>query len=199
MVSCTCKLVKVVGSYAVDLGSISGTSQLRKKSRVEQEIERKAYFHWNCAPSREQSVPYIIILVSNTSLVNKNTYTFFAKRIYLRWLGCSPNWASLVRLLTQISGGARHARQASWVGLGELSCQIWHQPTRAQPSRFLTSGRARPPEVSGSSAALGRKGAKRAHKRSNCLLCEHHLNEPDEGPWGSGTLCDGVSSWLSLP
>ena len=45
MVSCTCKLVKVVGSYEVDLGSISGTSQLRQKSGVEQEIVRKAYFH----------------------------------------------------------------------------------------------------------------------------------------------------------
>ena len=35
---------------------------------------RLAYFHWNSAPSREQSVHYIIILVSQTLLVNKNAY-----------------------------------------------------------------------------------------------------------------------------
>ena len=62
------------------------------------------------------------------------------------WLGRWPTWASLTRLLTQISAAARHTGQAHWVGLGICLLLIGAQLTWAQPARFLTSWRAGPPE-----------------------------------------------------
>ena len=53
--------------------------------------------------------------------------------------------------------------------------QIGHQLTRAQPARF----RAEPPVFLALQPRRGWKGPKRAHKRTNCLLCEDHPSEPD--------------------
>ena len=162
-----------------------------------------AYFHWKRAPSREQTVHYIIISVSKTSLGNKNP-TLSLPNSFIYWLGCSPNWASLARLLTQISGAARHARPACWVSLGESLCQIWHQPTRAQPARFLTSGRAGPPESLALQPRRGEEGSE-ARPQANQLppLWTSSKWAPCRlgviRPRGSATLCEGVSSWLSLP
>ena len=173
---------------------------------------RLAYFHWNRALSREQSVHYIIILVSKTSLVHKNPYTFFAKRIY--YDGLVARRAS--RLLTQISDAARHARPARWIGLGERLRQIWHQPTRAQPARFLTSRRAGPPESLALQPRRGEEGSdSEARPQANqlpplwtssqwarwrlCVTQWARWRLCVIGPLGSGTLCEGVSSWLSLP
>ena len=138
---------------------------------------RLPYFHWNRAPSHEQSVHYFIILVSKTSRVIKNPYTFFAKGIYLRWLGCSPNWASLACLLTQIPVAAR---------------------------RFLTAGRAGPPESLVLQPRRGEEGSE-ARPQANQLppLWTSSKWAPCRlgviRPRGSATLCEGVSSWLSLP
>ena len=162
-----------------------------------------AYFHWKRAPSREQSVHYIIILVSETSQVNKNQYTFFAKLIFLCWLGCSLNWASLARHLTQISGAVRHARLARWVSLGERLSQIGIQPTRAQPARLLTSGRAGPPESLALQPRRGEEGSE-AGPQANQL--PHQWAWSQWARWrvcvtlprGSGTFNEGVFSWLSL-
>ena len=131
------------------------------------------YFHWNRAPSREQSIHYIINLVSKTSRVNKNPYcdTFFAKHIHLRWLGYSQNWVSLARLLTQISGDARHARPASWVGFRR------NVYARSNTSPLERSPRAFSHLDAQDLQSLGRKGAKRAHKVQERFVKVFHLGD----------------------
>ena len=95
-------------------------------------------------------------------------------------------WVSLARLLTLISGAAKHPRPARWVGFGERLRQIghpvtsrlecsplafWHLDAQDLQSLLLAS------RVKGTQ---GRKGAKPSHKGTNCLLSEDGPSEPDE-------------------
>ena len=134
-----------------------------------------AYFHWKRAPSREQTVHYIIISVSKTSLGNKNP-TLSLPNSFIYWLGCSPNWASLARLLTQISGAARHARPATWVGLRRTFTPDWTPAYSSATSALSDIWTRRTSRASGYSAA-SRKGRERSAptrepSSTNCLLSE---------------------------
>ena len=131
-----------------------------------------------------------------------------------------------MRLLTQISGAARHARPARLVGLGERS-PFSDLPSRPNvlPSRFpnptkrpdrtladksaartLSDIWTRKTSRVSSSSAASRGGRERsgAHKQTNCLLSEHSPSEPDEDYashclWVQERFVKAFSSWLSLP